>query len=537
MKPLVVCDQVEYRYRDGTPALHRLDCTVEPGEFVVLAGASGSGKSTLCRLLNGLIPHLHGGDLTGRVLVEDQDTRYAPPWVLSRRVGLVLQHPEAQSLATTVARDLALGPACQGLDRATIAARVREVAALLEIEPLLDRRLVTLSGGELQQVAIAGVLALSPRLLVLDEPFAFLDAAGATRLREGLRTLHRRGVTIIVAEHRLGEVIDLATRLIVLHEGRVVADDTPQAVLASDVSHWELEAPPFVQLARVAGMNTTPLTLEEAREVIPLNGDARHSSLLDHTSPAPPVIIWDDVSFAHGDRTILNRIRLSGTPGTIVGVLGANGAGKTTLLRLGNGLLRPQQGTVRIQGKSVERSPLWEIAQHVGLVVQHPGHMLFASTVQEELEAGPRALGRFDRAWLNHVIERCRLEPVLHRSPHRLSAGEQRRVALGAVLAARPAALLLDEPTAGQDALSRQTLQSILTDVARDGMAVIIATHDTEWAYALCSRWAVLDAGMIVAEGVPQTVCTQTAVMARAHLRLPAVEALRQALSQTVSRQ
>lgn len=526
MKPLVVCDEVTYQYRDGTPGLRRLSLTIESGEFVIVAGASGSGKSTLCRLLNGLIPHLHGGALTGRVLIEDRDTRQTPPYILSRSVGLALQNPEAQSLATTVARDLALGPACQGLDRATIAARVREVAALLEIEPLLDRQLVTLSGGELQRVAIAGVLALHPKVLALDEPFAFLDAAGAIRLRETLHLLHQRGVAIIVAEHRLAEVADLATRMIVLHEGRIAADGAPQTVLARDVSQWGLEAPPLVRLARAAGIDATPLTLDEALEVMSPNG--RSPFALSENAPAPsPVIAWDDVSFAHGDRRVLDQARLSAAAGEIVGVLGANGAGKTTLLKLGNGLLRPQRGTVRIQGQAIGRRPLWEIARNVGLVVQHPGHMLFAPTVQEELEAGPRALQRLDRAWLSHVIHRCRLEPLLHRSPHQLSAGEQRRVAIGAALASRPSVLLLDEPTAGQDAFSRQALHTLLTDVAHDGVTVIVATHDTEWAYALCTRWAVLEAGTIVASGSPEAICAQPAIIDRARLRMPAEEAIR----------
>ncbi|MDW8147498.1 MAG: ABC transporter ATP-binding protein [Roseiflexaceae bacterium] len=526
MNQVVVCDEVTYQYRDGAPGLQRVSLAIEPGEFVVVAGASGSGKSTLCRLLNGLIPHLHGGNLTGRILIEGRDTRLTPPYVLSCSVGLALQNPEAQSLATTVARDLALGPACQGLDRATIAARVREVAALLEIEPLLDRQLVTLSGGELQRVAIGGVLALHPKVLALDEPFAFLDAAGAVRLRETLRLLHQRGVAIIVTEHRLAEVVDLATRMIVLHEGQIVADGAPRAVLARDVSQWGLEAPPLVRLARAAGIDATPLTLDEALEVVSLNGDAPLSPP-DDIPATSPVISWEDVSLARDHRTVLRQARLSAAAGEVIGVLGANGAGKTTLLKLGNGLLRPQRGAVRIQGQAIGRRPLWEIARSVGLVGQHPGHMLFAPTVQDELEAGPRALQRLDRAWISHIIDQCRLEPLLRRSPHRLSAGEQRRVAIGAVLASQPSVLLLDEPTAGQDALSRYALRTLLTDIARDGVAVIFATHDTEWAYALCTRWAILNAGMIVASGTPAAICAQPAIIEQARLRLPAEEAIR----------
>ena len=526
MRPLVVCDEATYRYRDGTLALDRVSLAIETGEFVVLAGASGSGKSTLCRLLNGLIPHLHGGDLTGRVLIAGQDVRSTPPYALSRSVGLALQNPEAQSLATTVARDLALGPACHGLDRATIAARVREVAALLGIEPLLDRQPVTLSGGEVQRVAIAGVLALHPQVLALDEPFAFLDAAGAMRLRETLRMLHERGVAIIVAEHRLADVADLATRLIVLHEGRIVADGAPRTVLAGDVSQWGVEAPPWARMAHVAGIDAMSPTLDGALDLASPNGSALHSS--SHNAPVtPPVIAWENVSFARNDRIVLHQAYLSAAAGGIVGGLGANGAGKTTLLKLGNGLLRPQRGTVRVQGQAIGQRPLWEVARSVGLVGQQPGHMLFAPTVQDELEAGPRALRRVDRAWIGHVIEQCRLEPLLHRSPHRLSAGEQRRVAIGAVLASQPSALLLDEPTSGQDALNRKALQKIIGDIARDGMAVVIATHDTEWAYALCTRWAVLDAGRIIASGAPSAICAQPAIVAQARLRLPTAEAIR----------
>ncbi|MBO9323833.1 MAG: ABC transporter ATP-binding protein, partial [Roseiflexus sp.] len=167
---------------------------------------------------------------------------------------------------------------------------------------------------------------------------------------------------------------------------------------------------------------------------------------------------------------------------------------------------------------------------------QHPGHMLFAPTVQDELETGPRALNRLDRTWLARVIERCHLEPLLHRSPHRLSAGEQRRVAIAAILASRPSILLLDEPTAGQDALNRQALRALIADVAGDGMTVVIATHDTEWAYHLCNRWAVLDHGSVVACDAPSAICAQPTIIEQARLRLPAEEALRQKAMRIVAR-
>ena len=188
--------------------------------------------------------------------------------------------------------------------------------------------------------------------------------------------------------------------------------------------------------------------------------------------------------------------------GEIVALLGANGAGKSTLLRHSNGLLRGQRGAVRVLGRPVGRRPVAELAREVGLVMQQPAHMLFAPTVRAELAAGPRALRRHDPAWCEHLSERFGLEPLLDRSPQMLSAGEQRRVAIAAVLASRPRALLLDEPTAGQDAIARATLRALLADYAADGLAITVATHDPRWAWPLCHRWAVLVEGRIaVADG------------------------------------
>ncbi len=487
---LVTCRGVSYRYPvTGALALRDLDFAIAPGEFVLLAGASGSGKSTLCRLLNGLIPHLHGGEVGGDLMVASADPRQTPPRRMSHAVGLLLQRPDAQCLASTVARDLAFGPACQGLDRPTIARRAREAAERLDIVHLLERAPHTLSGGEQQRVALAGVLALEPRLLVLDEPFAFLDAVGATRLRELLRQLRAAGVTLIVTEHRLSEIATDASRILILHEGRLVADGPPTTVLANDVETWGLEPP-------------GPLPTNPPRSVV----------------TAEPVIEWDRIWCERDGRSVLRAASLNCAAGEIVALLGANGAGKSTLLRHGNGLLRGPRGTVRVLGRPVGRRPVADLAREVGLVIQQPARMLFASTVRAELAAGPRTLGRYDPNWCARLSERFGLDPLLDRPPQLLSAGEQRRTAIAAVLASRPRALLLDEPTAGQDARARATLRALLEECAGEGVAITLATHDLAWAYPLCQRWAVLAEGRITADADPATVLAQSEVMHNARL-------------------
>jgi len=471
-EPLIAFRDLTYRYASvQEPVLHHLELTVEAGEFVLLAGASGSGKSTLCRLLNGLIPHLHGGVLQGDLRVAGVEPRVAPPRQLCGEVGLLLQQPEAQCLATTVARDLALGPACQGLDRRAIAERVREAVARLDIAHLLDRSPHTLSCGEQQRVALAGVLALQPRILVLDEPFAFLDTVGASQLRERLHHMHEAGITIIVAEHRLHELTGLARRMLVLHQGRLVADGAPDQVLACPMADWGLEPPGLL-----------PATLPPI------------------AAPLAPVIEWERVECAREGRPVLRGASLAVAPGEIVALLGANGAGKSTLLRQGNGLLRAQGGAVQVLGRPIGQRPVAEIAGDVGLVMQQPTHMLFAPTVRAELAAGPHALQRHDPDWCAQLSRRFGLDPLLDRSPHTLSAGEQRRLAIAAVLASRPRVLLLDEPTAGQDATARALLRTLLLECAAEGVAIVVATHDPVWAKSLCQRAVLLTQGRIVAD-------------------------------------
>lgn len=524
---------VSYRYPGQLAALSNVDLDIEAGEFVLLAGASGSGKSTLCRLLNGLIPHLHGGELMGDAYVAGHAVGITPPHVMSSSVGLLLQRAEAQAVATTVARDIAWGLAAQGIDRRDIEQRVGEVASRLDLTHLLQRASHTLSGGELQRVALAGVLALQPSLLVLDEPFAFLDAPAAAQLRSILAELHRKGMTVVVAEHRLDQVADIAIRMIVVQGGRIVADGMPHAVLKHDVSRWGLEVPPLVQLARAAQLDAVPLTLEEAvaTGVAPEPAKTAIASGL-----TPSIVEWDNVWFKHNNTPILRGLNLTSTAGRTVALLGANGAGKTTVLHHANGLLRPHRGIVRVMSQAVGRCSVAVLARDVGLVMQQPSRMLVAATVREELALGPRILQRYDPAWSSTIIERFGLAPLLDRVPQRLSAGEQRRVAVAAILVSRPRALLLDEPTVGQDGSGRRALREQIAACANDGIAVLLATHDTEWAFGLSARWAVLMDGQIAVDCQPSVVCNQAVLMARAHIALPVVEALRQKMVTTEPR-
>jgi energy-coupling factor transporter ATP-binding protein EcfA2 len=237
-------------------------------------------------------------------------------------------------------------------------------------------------------------------------------------------------------------------------------------------------------------------------------------------------VAWEEVWFARDGAPVLNGATLATRANGVAALLGANGAGKTTLLQHGNGLLRPRRGDVRVLGASIGRRPVGVVAREVALVGQQPARLLFAASVGEELLIGPRALGRDDPAWRAALVERLELGLLLDRVPQRLSAGQQRRVAVAALLAARPRALLLDEPTAGLDADGRQALRALARDCAGQEVAVLLSTHDSEWAWETCDRWALLTDGRISVEGPPAEICARPALVDAASLRLPVAAAL-----------
>lgn len=518
----ITVDHVGYAYGTGTRSqvLDGIDLTVGDEDYLLVSGRSGCGKSTLCRTFNGLVPHFYGGRLTGTVTVGGRSTADLSVAQLFDRVGMVFQNSQAQLFNRSVAREIAFGLESLGLERGEIGRRIAEIAAAVGIEGMLERHPHSLSGGEQHLTAMAAILALKPRLLVLDEPFANLDPVNVQRMRLVLDRVSSQGCRLVVCEHRLGLTAPDAERMVIMDSGRIVADGPPAEVLGTDVAPYGLEAPLAARASR--RLDLTPCSLDV--ESLPLPDGA--AAYLTDLMPAPvptgregePVLVVDGLAARVDGRPVLRGVTFDLCPGEVVALVGANGAGKTTLVRHLNGLVKPSRGRVVVAGKETGRFATSVLAGHMGIAFQNPNSQFFKLTVAEEIRVAPRALGGEDEPWLAELTRRLHLGHLMERAPFRLSSGEKKRVAFAAALASRPDVLILDEPTAGQDAFFRQALASLLTHLAAEGTAVLMVTHDLSFAERTAGRWLVLCDGTIAADNRPAAVMADAALMARSGL-------------------
>lgn len=430
------------------PVLREVDLTLGPGVTLV-AGDSGAGKSTLLRVLNGLVPHFHGGRVRGQASVCGMDILETPTRRLARQVGFVFQEPDAGFVRATAAREVAFGPENLGLDRPVVQRLVADAMEHAGITALAARRLRTLSGGERQRVALAAALAADPMVVVMDEPASQLDEDGATALAATVHRLAAGGRTVVVAEHRLARLA-AGARILVVEDGSV--RDVATAVAAAD----------------------------RARAVAAAD---RATAVAARAPGGPTAWALHDATVAVGGRVLFEDLDLAGAAGEIVLVTGPNGSGKTTLLRTVAGLLPVLSGRV-------ERRP-----GRVAYLPQDPGVLLHRQSVRAEIAQTLKWTGA--GGGVEPVLRLLGLSGLADHDPRDLSVGQRQRAALGAVLAGHPAIALLDEPTRGMDGAARRSLAAALTELADGGAAVLLATHDLELARDLPGRVLRIEHGLV----------------------------------------
>ena len=494
---MIDLDRLTYTYPHAArPALTSVSLHIDPGQTVLLTGRSGSGKSTLLGTINGLVPHYYGGRFSGRANIAGCDTRTHRPYELSGIVGTAFQEPATRFVTRSIMDELAFGLEAEGLSGDEIGRRVRATIERLDLGPLVHRPLEQLSGGEQQRVAVAAALVREPRVLVLDEPTSQLDADGARSIFDWLRDLWcENRLTTLISEHRLARMLPEADRVIALGpEGRLDAWGAP-----GDVLPKLAYGPPLIVAERRLGLPTG------------LSGESRErlrSALLTIDRPSPGVSSGDrrltcrGVTFAYPAGFALGEVSFDVRQGEALAVLGGNGSGKTTLLRCLMGLLA-HRGEIEVDGRAIHSLPVAGRARAVAYLPQSPSAFLFAETVREELLTTLRYHGLPPVAEYlpDPMLAAFSLTPLTDRYPRDLSAGERQRTALAAVMIARPGVVLLDEPTLGMDPLSQSDLAQRIRDWKRAGLAVVVATHDVEFAAAITDRAIVLQAGRRVADG------------------------------------
>jgi energy-coupling factor transport system ATP-binding protein len=443
-EPLARLDRLSYWYPGDVRALAEIDLEVGAG-LTLVAGPSGGGKSSLLRVFNGLIPHFHGGRISGGATVFDRDILTTPTRDLARDVGFVFQDPEKQVIYGTVEREVAFGLENLGFERAEMTRRVAEVLERLGLVALRERPVASLSGGERQRVAIASVLAMRPRLIILDEPTSELDASGAAAVVAASLDLVASGTAVVIAEHRLDRLGPAAGRLIVVEGGR--ASERPTGSVAE---------PPASRPGRSTSSGSIAWSISDL-----VVGPA-----------GVPILACRD---------------LAGRTGEVVALTGDNGSGKTTLLRVLAGLLRPISG-------SVEREP-----GRIAYLPQDPGALLHRPTLAAEVawtlaHAAGGNVG--DGAEIRRVLAEFGLAELADRDPRDLSAGERQRAALAVILAGRPRIALLDEPTRGMDSLARRALAEALDRLRAEGCSIVLASHDERLVAEIADRVVTISAGV-----------------------------------------
>jgi energy-coupling factor transport system ATP-binding protein len=492
--PALAIEGLTYAYPQAPrSALVDVSLTLAPGELVLLAGRSTCGKSTLLRAACGLVPHFHGGEMEGAVTVAGIDAIAAGPGELAAAVGYVAQDPETQIVSTTVAAELELPLEMRGEPPASRARAVEEVALALAIPHLLPRTVDTLSGGELQRVALAAALVTRPQLVLLDEPASQLDPVAGDELIWLLRRLNEEwGVTILLTEHRLERCLPAADRVVAMDAGSIAYDGAPRDFLGWAQANDAALETPAARLFSLCGIDPLPTGVRDARKILSKLPRRRTQRRRDTPTPRqdPPACalsvrdLWVELDAGDGDRDVLKGIDLRVNRGERVALMGRNGAGKSTLLRTIAGLLEPVRGRA-------------EAPAGVALLSQNPSDYLVRERVADEL---PGAAGLA-------ALRTVGLEHALDADPRDLSGGERQRLALAIALAGRmegdelPGLVALDEPTRGMDRARKQELDELIAGLAARGAGVVVATHDVEFAAGLAERVVLLGDGVAIADG------------------------------------
>ncbi|MFC3745242.1 ABC transporter ATP-binding protein [Paenibacillus sp. GCM10012306] len=545
---MITFDNYSCTYSSGKPMLHQLNLNITPGEFVFVTGPSGGGKSTLCFSINGLIPHeTEGSTYQGSVTVDGNKVQDVYPNDLVSVVGTVLQDPEWQLVRGTVKEELTFALENMGFSADEIDRRLEEVVERVEIQSLLLRSTLDLSGGQKQRVAIAACLMMKPKVIVLDEPTAELDPLGKEMVLDTIRELHQEwGYTIVFVDHNLDVSMPYVDRVIVVAEGKIVADAPPSRLYDEPLVREWLPLPQVIELARKLGVKIEdeqhgecdPLTVEELREALHNRGIVRpeppklgsgHTLEGGVAAAGETLLELKNITFRYRkqeDEMTIKPLNLRIGRGEFAAVIGRNGAGKSTLCKLITGLLKPYGGELLIHGRPSSEYRADQRVRHIGFVFQNPDYQFVRRTVYDEVAYGlsvQKLPADEIEARVKKVTKLLQIDKYLQEHPHFLSRGERRRVAIASILVMQPEVIILDEPTTGLDSVRCREMMDYITELWRQGHTIIMLTHDMRVVADYIPRTIVLSQGQIVWDAPTREVFSKGKELERYHITLPPV--------------
>lgn len=532
------------------PALQNINLTIEEGQVVGVIGSTGAGKSTLLKALNGLVPHFTGGKQSGNVFVAGLNTRYESIPTLARHVGIVLDDPSSQIFSLTVEDDVVFGPCNLGFPPLEIRSRTEYALKSTGLEHLRDRNPNNLSGGEQQRLAIAGILAMRPRIMALDEPLSMLDPIGKMQVLSVIKEIVRkREATIIISEAGpdLPAIAELLDYAILLYDGRIIKAGQPHEIISSEeLISVGIRRPQtvelFIRLKKEIPDMPIPLTVDSAvtylNECFQFERERlRELSFIDETNEKAdnsPILLARNVHFRYPTGVeALRGISLEIYPNRVVGILGQNGSGKTTLSLVLVGILKPTNpdAVIVVDGINVTRAKVRDIIMHINYVFQNPDSQLFCETVADEIAFGLRMLKLPPSAIndrVNEMLDLFELHEFRKMNPVFLPRHIRKRVAIASVYAMQPKIMIVDEPTTGLDTRETEKLMGKLLQFREHGGAIVIITHDMETAAKYCDDIIVMKQGKILLSGTARQIFSKTDILREAAILPPQITRLGQ---------
>ena len=550
---IALVENVSFKYEGSdTYALNNVSFKVHRGELLAIMGPNGAGKTTLCYLLSGIIPNIYGGTRKGKVRVLELDPWDYPIYETAKTVGILLQDPEAQLIMPSVFAELAFGPANLGVPKDEILRRIRETLKIIGLEGFEDRHPRELSGGQKQRVALGAILTMMQELIVLDEPTSQLDPIGTTEVFSAIKKLKEMGKTIILTSHKTEEVAKLADNVIILNDGKVVAQGPPEKVL-SDIELLEEVGVKSIDYSRYfheiskrgVKVSKIPIFLKDAVSIAEklirkkvLDIKSLEYGIAERGGEKEPIIEVKNLTYVYPGEppvTALKDINLTIYKGDFIGIIGQNGSGKTTLVKNIVGLLRPTKGKIYFHGEDLSKYTVGELARRIGLILQNPDYQLFSLSCEEEIAFGLKNIGLNEEEIEKRVEESLKFVGLYEKRdkyPFALSFGDRRKLAVAVVVAMRPEVIIMDEPTTAQDYRGRYMLAELAKKVHEEyGSTIIMISHDMDLIAKYAKRAIVMANGKIIADAPTRKVFQMHDVLREAFLKPPQITRFAQSLS------